>query len=107
MAKQLDENSKVKRWVAKKKAEVVLRLFRGESIEDLSRSIGVPYYRLNEWREEALSNLEEGFKKRVNDPKEALLSRAKEQIGELSMEVELLRKQVEKKGPLVWRRSKK
>lgn len=107
MAKQSEETSKPKRWGAKKKAEVVLRLFRGESIEDVSRSIGVPHHRLNEWREEALSNLEEGFKKRVNDPKEVLLSRAKEQIGKLSMENELLRKQVEKKGPLVWRRSKK
>lgn len=107
MTKQLDKTNKVKRWGAKKKAETVLRLFRGESIEDVSRLIGVPHYRLNEWREEALSNLEEGFKRRANDPKEALLSRAKEQIGDLSMEVELLRKQVEKKGPLVWRRSKK
>lgn len=107
MTEQLKEDVKVKRWVAKRKAEVVLRLFRGESIEDVSRSVGVPHHRLNEWREEALGNLEEGFKSRVNDPKEALLCRAKERIGELSMEVELLRKQVEKKGPLMLRRWKK
>ena len=102
-----ENETKVKRWGAKRKAEVVLRLFRGESMDDVSRSIGVPIHRLNEWREEAIFNLEEGFKQRVNDPKEAQLARAKEQIGELSMEVELLKRKAEKKGPLVLRRSKK
>ena len=102
-----ENETKVKRWGAKRKAEVVLRLFRGESMDDVSRSIGVPIHRFNEWREEAIFNLEEGFKQRVNDPKEAQLARAKEQIGELSMEVELLKRKAEKKGPLVLRRSKK
>lgn len=97
----------VKRWSAKRKAEVVLRLFRGEPIDDVSRAVGVAVHIVNEWREEALVNLEEGFKQRVNDPRETLLSRAKEQIGELSMENELLKRQVKKKGPLVLRRSKK
>ena len=97
----------VKRWSAKRKAEVVLRLFRGESIDDVSRSVGMATHRLHEWREEALENLEDGFKQRANDPKDAQLSRAKEQIGELSMENELLKRRVEKKGPFVLRRSKK
>lgn len=97
----------VKRWSAKRKAEVVLRVFQGESIDDVSRDVGTPIHVINEWREEALINLEEGFKKRVNDPKDAQLSRAKEQIGELSMENELLRRKIEKKGPFVQRRSKK
>ncbi len=96
-----------KRWSAKRKAEVVLRVFRGESIDDVSRAVGTPVHIVNEWREEALVNLEEGFKKRINDPKDAQLSRAKEQIGELSMENELLRRRVEKKGPFAQRRSKR
>lgn len=99
-------DQRMKRWSAKRKAEVVLRLFRGEAIDDVSRAIGVAVHIVNEWREEALVNLEEGFKQRVNDPKDTLLSRAKEQIGELSMENELLKRQVKKKGPLVLRRSK-
>ena len=97
----------VKRWSAKRKAEVVLRLFRGESLDNVSRAVGVAAHIINEWREEALINLEEGFKLRVNDPKDALLSRAKERIGELSMENELLKQRVDKKGPLVLRRSKR
>ncbi len=96
----------VKRWSAKRKAEVVLRLFRGESVDDVSRSVGIASHRLHEWREEALINLEEGFKQQASDPRGAQLSRAKEKIGELSMENELLKKRVEKKGPFVLRRSK-
>ena len=31
----------VKRWSAKRKAEVVLRLFRGEAIDDVSRAVSI------------------------------------------------------------------
>lgn len=106
MSATCQKNQVVKRWSAKRKAEVVLRLFRGESIDDVSRAIGVPAYLVNEWKEEAIFNLEEGFKLRATDPRDVLLSRAKEQIGELSMENELLKRRVEKKGPFALRRSK-
>lgn len=102
-----DTDQTVKRWSAKRKAEVVLRLFKCEAIDDVSRAVGMPVHIINEWREDALVNLEEGFKRRVGDAKDALLSRAKEQIGELSMENELLRRQVDKKGPFALRRSKR
>jgi len=93
-----------KRWSARRKLEVVLRLFQGEDIDTVSRDIGIETYRLNQWKEEALHNMEGGFKKRINDPLEAELSRAKQQIGELSMEVELLKEKSKKQGPLVLRR---
>jgi transposase len=100
-------NQTMRRWSARRKAEVVLRLFRGEDIDDVSRSVGIATHRLHQWREEALFNLEEGFKQRVDDPRDTELSRAKEKIGELSMEVELLKEKVVKKDPLVSRRSKR
>jgi len=80
-----------KRWSARRKMEVVLRLFRGEAIDAVSRDVGVEIFRLSEWRDEALLGMECGFKQRVNDSRDLELSRAKQQIGELSMEVELLR----------------
>src|SRR5450759_3294589 len=43
------------RWSVGRKREVVLRLLRGESAENLSRELGVPSYRLERWREVALS----------------------------------------------------
>ena len=99
-----NQESIPKRWSAKRKAEIVLRLFLGESIDDVSRDIGIEVYRLDEWRQEAIANMERGFKQRAGDLKDQELSRAKERIGELSMEVELLKERVKKKGPLVLRR---
>ena len=101
------EELKSKRWSAKRKLEVTLRLLRGEPIDEVSREVGVEIYRLDEWKREAMENIEEGFKKRVDHPLFGELSRAKQQIGNLSMEVELLRERVKKQGPLVLRRSSK
>src|ERR1700747_442005 len=46
------------RWSVGRKREVVLRLLRGESAENLSRELGVPSYRLERWRERALSGVD-------------------------------------------------
>ena len=103
MAEQ-ESQHKPKRWSAKRKQEVILRLFRGEPIDDVSREVGVEIYRLDEWRNQALSGMEASFKDRVNDPLEQELARAKHRVGELSMENELLHERIKRKGPLVLRR---
>ena len=46
------------RWSVGRKREVVLRLLRGESAENLSRELGVPPYRLERWRERALAGID-------------------------------------------------
>ncbi len=43
-----------KRWSAKRKQEVVLRLLRGESLDALSRETGQPAAVLSGWRDEFL-----------------------------------------------------
>lgn len=103
MAEQ-ELSHKPKRWSARRKQEVVLRLFRGESIDEVSREVGVEIYRLDEWRNQALGGMEASFKDRINDPLEQELTRAKHRVGELSMENELLRERIKKKGPLVLKR---
>jgi hypothetical protein len=95
----------VKRWSAGRKREVVLRLLRGESIDALSRELGVEIYRLERWRERALAGLDAGLKERENDPVEAKLDEANRRIGELTMEIEILRREREARHPLVRRRS--
>ena len=97
---------KPKRWSAQSKREVVLRLFKGELIDDLSREIGIESYRIEEWRKMALNGIESCFKDRENDPLTVELLRAKQQIGDLSMENELLRERIKKQGPLQFRRLK-
>lgn len=70
--------------------EVVLRLLRGESIDALSREIGVESHLIEEWRHKAIQSMELGLKCRVEDPLRAELDQAKKRLGELIMENELL-----------------
>jgi len=95
----------VKRWSAGRKKDVVLRLLRGESIDAVSREVGVPIYKLEQWRDRALAGIDVGLKERENDPVERQLDEANRRIGELVMEVEILRKERQVKRPLAGRRS--
>ena len=97
--------AEVKRWSSGRKKQVVLRLLRGESVDALSRELAVPIYRLEEWRDRALAGMDVGLKERENDPVEKQLDDANRRIGELVMEVEILRKERQAKRPLVGRRS--
>jgi hypothetical protein len=94
------------RWSVRRKSEVVMRMFAGESIDSLSRELGVERYRLERWRDKALSGMEAGLKERRGDPVSNELDRAKKTIGELTMEIELLRKRCEAKESLRRRRSR-
>ena len=95
----------VGRWSAGRKKAVVLRLLRGESVEAVSREVAVPIYKLEQWRDRALTGIDAGLKERESDPLEKALDEAKRRIGELVMEVEILQKERRAKRPLVGRRS--
>jgi transposase len=95
------------RWSARRKRDVVLRLLQGEPLDTLSRELGVEIYRLEDWRKQALKGMESALKTRDGDPLSEELLIAKQHIGELSMEVELLRKEVALRRPFVVRKSRK
>jgi len=95
------------RWSMRRKREVVLRLLRGESVQLLSRELGVEIYRLEQWRSKALAGMETALKEREGDPLKKDLDQALKRIGELSMENELLRMRVEKQSPFGKGRSHK
>lgn len=99
------ETSKT-RWSRGKKRDAVLRMLRGEPIDALSRELGVEIYRLQQWRDRALAGLDEGLRERDGDPLEKPLDDAMRRIGELSMEVELLRDRCKRNGPFVLRTSR-
>jgi transposase len=93
------------RWSVARKRAVVLRLLRGESMELLSRELGVPVYKLERWRAKAEAALEGALKEREADTADGELAAAMRRIGELSMEVELLGAKTERApGPLARRR---
>ena len=95
-----------KRWSVNRKRDVVLRLLRGEAAEDLSRELGVPLYKLERWRQKAEAALDGALKERETDAVSDELATALQRVGELSMEVELLRSRIERPGPLARRRSR-
>ncbi len=94
------------RWSLARKHEVVLRLLRGEPVEAVSRQLGVPVWHLERWRARALAGLKAGLRERSEEPAERELAEAHRRIGELSMEVEVLRARIERPGPLARRRSR-
>ena len=87
------------RWSARRKREVVLRLLRGESLDAVSREVGVKVYRLEQWREKALLDIDEALKDRTGDPLQTELDAAMRHIGELSMENELMRRERDLRRP--------
>ena len=98
------------RWSASRKRDVVLRLLRGESLDAVSREVGLEVYRLEAWKARALAGLELGLKAQAGEPLAAELDAAKRHIGELSMEIELLRERAraaECRLPLATRRSRR
>src|ERR1700676_5125721 len=78
--------AEVKRWSAKGKRKVVLRLLRGEPVDAISREVSVPIYRLEEWRDRALAGMDAGLKERENDPREEKVGGAHPAIGVLVIE---------------------
>ncbi len=87
------------RWSARRKEGVVMRLLRGESLDLLARETGQPAGRISGWREEFLGAGREGLKARGLGSEDRALADAQRKVGELSMEVDILKALLDKKGP--------
>jgi hypothetical protein len=93
------------RWSVGRKRDAVLRVMCGEPAELLSRELRLPISKLEHWRQKAEAGLEGALKEREADPASDELAAAMRRIGELSMEVELLRAKMGRtSGPLARRR---
>src|SRR4051812_1877809 len=55
----------IQRWSAARKREIVLRLLRGESLDLVSREIGIEPYRLEHWRDKVLALMDARLKERA------------------------------------------
>jgi transposase len=86
----MEKGGQVRRWTASRKTEIVLRILRGESLDSLSRELGIEVYVLEEWRMKAIQGMESGLKIRSEDPLQEELDKIKKRLGELLMENELL-----------------
>jgi hypothetical protein len=86
------------RWSAPRKTEVVLRVIRGEAIDDVARDIQVPVHEVEEWRRVFLESGQQGLKRRGLDPEERELRRFQAKIGDMTMRLELAEHLLEKRG---------
>jgi hypothetical protein len=85
------EGGREVRWSARRKEEVVLRLLRGESLDALARDTGQPAGRISGWREDFLAAGREGLKSRPAPEEDRRLIEAQCKVGELAMELDILR----------------
>ena len=101
---------KPERFSAQRKAEVVLRLLRGEALDLLSRELGIPAARLAAWREAFLDAGQAALKKQPLDSRDREIGRLREKLGEATIDMELLREKLgrlETSRPLPHRRSRR
>lgn len=87
-----------KRWSATRKMEIVFRHIQGESLDSLSREIGIAASQIEMWHQKAIQGMELSLKDREKDPLQNDLELAKKRIGELCMENELLKEKNKKQG---------
>ena len=92
------EQALPERWSARAKSEVVLRLFRGESVDDESREIQVSVHEIETWRKDFLEAGMVGLRRRSGDPDARALRHTQAKVGELTMQLELAEMLLEKKG---------
>jgi transposase-like protein len=99
-----------RRMSAGRKQEAVLRVFRGEDLELVSRELGVTAADLSGWRDGFLAAGAASLKSRPEDDRDRALRAMKEKIGDLTMTNELLEAKIGKMEagrPLARRRSRR
>ena len=84
------------RWSSRRKMEVVLRILRGETLDALSRELGVTAATLAQWRDQFLAGGQAAVRSRPTDARDEDLARLRAKIGELTMANELLRERAER-----------
>jgi len=85
------------RWSAQRKTELVVRLFRCEALDAVSRESQVPAHELESWKRVFLETDARGLRTRV-EPEERELTLARAKIGELMMRLELAEHLIAKRG---------
>src|SRR5215472_4593397 len=83
-----------RRFSARQKTEVVLRLLRGEALDMVSRALGIPAARLTAWREAFLGAGQDALKKPPLDNHDRELARVRQKLGEATMEIDLLHEKI-------------
>ena len=85
----------MKRWTAKRRSALVLSILRGEtSAQEAARQHGLTVAEVEEWKERFLCGAENALKSKPLDEeaqKEAEIRRLKQKVGELVMDMDILK----------------
>lgn len=93
------QRPKESRWSVRKKADIVMRLLRGEDIDVVAREVRVEAHRLAAWRDEFIAGGADALKARGGaEPADRKLREAERQVGKLTMELEIWRAAGRKRG---------
>ncbi len=93
MASEHDESRK--RWTAKRRVALIVEILRGEtSVAEAARKHGLTVAELEDWRERFLAGAENALRSRPTDEdgqKDREIKRLKQKVGELVMDVDILK----------------
>ncbi len=93
MAHGSDEH--LKRWTAKRRAGLVMEILRGEtSVAEAARKHGLTVAEIEDWRERFVTGAENALRSRPADDdgqKEREIKRLKQKVGELVMDLDILK----------------
>jgi transposase-like protein len=91
----VSDEAEAKRWTVKRRSALVLSILRGEtSAAEAARQHGLTVAEVEEWKERFLAGAENALRSRPLDEeaqKEAEIKRLKQKVGELVMDIDILK----------------
>lgn len=88
----------LKRWTAKRRAALVIEILRGDtSVAEAARKHSLTVAEIDDWRDRFLSGAENALRTRPLDDeaqKEQEVKRLKQKVGELVMELDVIKEAV-------------
>lgn len=94
----IEHDESQKRWTAKRRAALIVEILRGDtSIVEAARKHGLTVAEIEDWRDRFLSGAENALRSRPLDDeahKEREIKRLKQKVGELVMDLDILKEAV-------------
>jgi transposase-like protein len=101
----IEQDDSQKRWTAKRRAALIVEILRGDlSVAEAARRHGLTVAEVDEWRDRFLTGAENALRSRPlgeEAQKEQELKRLKQKVGELVMELDVVKEAMQ--GHPSWR----
>ena len=102
-----NEPRKVERWTAKKRSALIMQIIKGEtSVAEAARKHGLRVAEVEAWKDQFLLAAENALRSKPKDEdglKDEQIKKLKQKIGDLVMDMEILKEAVKPYRPFVER----